>query len=355
MRLGVAQLGGALLQRIDGLQAFHAHTLLFGLCLGALEEPQLLLAQRGLGLQGVVGGGHLGLLFQLFQLAAQLALDVFHAGEVFARVFQAVFRFAAALFVFGYTRRFFQEQAQLLGAAFNDAADGALANDGVGTRAQAGAQKDVLHVAPTHDLVVDVVAAGAVAGEHALDGNFSELVPLPTSAVVVVIEGEFYAGAAGRFAAGGAVEDDVLHRLATQLTGFALPQHPAHGVHDVGLAAAVGPDNANELPRQREVGGLGKGFEAREFDRLQAHGAGYTRKLRIIPLAPALKNANRGPAAALFSASFWPLSLTRQAQAAIKKIKFWQNLHTETPGPQTPHKAVGGSAGSPARHGSGCP
>ena len=117
----MAQLGGALLQRIDGLQTFHAHTLLFGLCLGALEEPQLLLAQRGLGLQGVVGGGHLGLLFQLFQLAAS-SRWMSSTRVRFSRVSSGGFRFAAALFVFGYARRFFQGTgASSSGAAFNDA------------------------------------------------------------------------------------------------------------------------------------------------------------------------------------------------------------------------------------------
>jgi hypothetical protein len=73
----------------------------------------------------------------------------------------------------------FEEQAQFLGARLDDAADGALADDGVGARAQAGAEEHVLHVAPAHRLVVDVVAAGAVAREHALDGDLGELFHCP--------------------------------------------------------------------------------------------------------------------------------------------------------------------------------
>jgi hypothetical protein len=117
-------------------------------------------------------------------LAVQLAQDVIHPGEVLARVVQAVFGLAPALLVFADAGGFFQEQAQFFGAAFDDAADGALADDGVGARAQAGAQKHVLHVAPTHRLVVDVVAAGAVARQHALDGDLGELAPLAAGAVV---------------------------------------------------------------------------------------------------------------------------------------------------------------------------
>jgi hypothetical protein len=125
----------------------------------------------------------------------ELAQDVFDAGQVLARVGQAVFGLAAALLVLGDAGRFFEEQAQLLGAAFDDAADGALADDGVGARAQAGAQEHVLHVAPAHRLVVDVVAAGAVARQHALDGDLGELAPLAAGAVVGVVEHQLHASA----------------------------------------------------------------------------------------------------------------------------------------------------------------
>jgi hypothetical protein len=51
------------------------------------------------------------------------------------------------------------------------------------------------------------------------------------------------------------LKDDVLHGLATQLAGFALAQHPTHGIHDVGLAATIGPHHAHQLPRQRKLVG----------------------------------------------------------------------------------------------------
>ena len=272
--LDMAQLGHARFQVVHGLQALGTHAVLFFLGVGALEEPELVLLERHVLLQGVVARRDLGLLFEPLQIGVQLAQDVLNAREVLARIVQAVFRLAPALFVLGDPRRLLQEQAQLLRAAFDDAADGALANDGVCTRAQPRAQEHVLHVAAAHRLVVDVVAAVAVAREHALDGNLPELAPLPAGAVVAVVERELHAGAAGRLAAGGAVEDHVLHALATQLAGFALAQHPAHGIHDVGLAAAVRPHHAHQLPGQHEVGGLGEGLEAGELDGLETHGAG---------------------------------------------------------------------------------
>ena len=269
--LDVAQVGHAGLQLGLGLLGVGLQAHLAFLGLGALHEPELVLLERGALLQAGVLLGHLGLLFQPVEVVVQLAQDVFHAGEVLARVGQAVLGLAAALLVLGDAGGLFQEQAQLFRARLDDAADGALADDGVGARAEARAQEHVLHVAPAHRLVVDVVAAGTVAREHALDGDFGELAPLAAGAVVAVVEHQLHAGAAGRLAAGGAVEDHVLHGLATQLAGLGFAQHPAHGVHDVGLAAAVGADHADQLARQLEIGGLGERLEAGKFDGIETH------------------------------------------------------------------------------------
>ena len=270
--LDVADFRHAAFQLVDGLQAFLAD--LGQIALGVLlfQEPQLVLLERHAGLQRVVLGRHHGLLFQLVEVGVQLAQDVLDARQVLARVAQAVFGLAAALLVLGHAGRLFQEQAQLLGPRLDDAADGALADDGVGARAQAGAQEHVLHITAAHRLVVDEVTAVAIAREHALDGDFRELAPLAARAVVAVVEHQLHAGAAGRLAVRRAVEDHVLHALAAQLAGLALPQHPAHGIHDVGLSATVGADHADQLARQQEVGGFGEGLEAGELDRIKAHG-----------------------------------------------------------------------------------
>jgi hypothetical protein len=104
-----------------------------------------------------------------------------------------------------------------------------------------------------------------------LHGNFAELVPLAAGAVVGVVEHQFHARSAGLLARGRAVEDHVLHRLAAQLRRARLAQHPAHRIHDVRLAATVGPDNADQLAGQQEVGGFGERLEARELDGIETH------------------------------------------------------------------------------------
>ena len=231
-----------------------------------------MLLQRALVLQRAVLLRHHGLAFELVEVGVQLAQDVLDAGDVLARVLQPALGFAAPLLVLGHAGGLLEKQAQLLGLALDDAADGALADDGVGARAQAGAEEHVLHVAAAHRLVVDVVARRAVTRQHALDGDFGKGVPLPARARIRVVEHQLDAGPAGGLSLTRAVEDHVLHRLAAQLAGLGLTEHPAHRIHDVGLAAAVGPDHADQLARKLERGGVGEGLEAREFDRIQAHG-----------------------------------------------------------------------------------
>ena len=51
-------------------------------------------------MQAVVALGDFGLLFKTIQVGVELTQNVFDAGQVFARVRQAVGGFAAAFFVF---------------------------------------------------------------------------------------------------------------------------------------------------------------------------------------------------------------------------------------------------------------
>ncbi len=72
----------------------------------------------------------------------------------------------------------------------------ALPDDGVGARPEAGAQEDVLDVAPAHRAVVDVVRGGAVAGRRRdSGGRFGVLAPLAGGAAFGVVEDQFHAGA----------------------------------------------------------------------------------------------------------------------------------------------------------------
>ena len=259
--LNVAQVGDTTFEIIHRLLGVHLDPGLVGLALGTFQEPQLVLLEGAVSLQRVVAHGHFGLLFQVVEVGIEFAQDVFYSRQVFPGIRQPVGGLPAAFLVFGDACGLFQKEAQLFRFGFDDAADGALTNDGVGPRAEAGAQKHVLDIAAAYRLVVDVIAGGAVPGQNTLDGDLGKLAPLAASAVVGIVKHQLHAGAARRLARVGAVENDVLHGLAAQLRCLALTQHPADGVHDVRFAATVGANHTDQLPWQHEIGGLRERFK----------------------------------------------------------------------------------------------
>ena len=232
---------------------------------GFLQEPQRVLLLFTVGLELAVAPGHFGLRLQLFQLAVEFAQDVFDAGQVLARVGQAVFGLAAPFLVARHPGRLFQEHPQFFGARLDQAVDHALADDGVAAGAQAGAQEDVVDVAAADLLVVDEVAAGAVAGQHAAHRDFRVGAPLAGGAPLAVVEHHFHRGPRRRLAVAGAVENDVLHGLAAQFRGLGLAQHPAHGINDVRFSAAIGTHHTHQLAGHGNHGGIDEGLEAGEF------------------------------------------------------------------------------------------
>ena len=60
-------------------------------------------------------------------------------------------------------------------------------------------------------------------------------------------------------------EDHVLHLVPPQGPGRLLPQHPANGIGEIGLAAAVGADNGGDGMVKGEHGVVREGFEALQF------------------------------------------------------------------------------------------
>ena len=193
--------------------------------------------------------------------AVQFPLDIFHTQQVFAGIAQAAFCFAATLLVARYTRSFFKKHAQLFRLGFDQAVDHALPDDGVTTRPQTRPQKDVVNVTPTNGLIVQKIAAGSVPTQDTPYRDLGIGAPLARGPPLRIIENQLNRCPPRRFALRGAIENHVLHGLATQLGGFALAQHPAHRIDDVGFSTAVGPDNANQLTGSWNGGRVHKGFE----------------------------------------------------------------------------------------------
>src|SRR5881227_270512 len=88
----------------------------------------------------------------------------------------------------------------------------------------------------------------------------------PLEIPLVALEQQRHLGHAERPALAVAGEDDVLHGLATEMLGALLAQHPADGVDDVRLSAAVRADDGRDTERKLEDGPLQERFEAVQFD-----------------------------------------------------------------------------------------
>ena len=241
-----------------------------------LRKPEHVVGLLLPHLELAVLGGDLRLRFELFELGAELLPDVLDPREILARVGDPRLGFLAPLLVLRHARRFLEEDAQLLRLGLDHTRDHPLLDDRVGARTETRAQEQVVDVAAPDRDVVDVVRRIAVARQHALDRELRVLAPLPADAALAVVEVELDRRAPDRLALARAVEDDVLHRLAAQGGGLRLAQHPAHGVDDVGFAAAVGADDADELAGRADGRGIDEGLEPGEFDLGEAHGgSGY--------------------------------------------------------------------------------
>ena len=90
--------------------------------------------------------------------------------------------------------------------------------------------------------------------------------------VARVVEGQSGFGEAGRFAAAGAVEDDVGHLFAAETLGALVAEDPFDGVDDVAFAAAVRSDDARDPGRELEHRSVGKALKAEQFEGLEHRG-----------------------------------------------------------------------------------
>ncbi|MNP97162.1 hypothetical protein D3C85_97560 [compost metagenome] len=237
------------------------------------QRRQLGLELALLGLVLLVLLGGLGLALQTLELAFQFLAQVGQALEIFLGTTDAALGLAAALLVLGDAGGFLDEVPQILGLGLDQLGDHPLLDDRVAARTEAGAEEDVGDVAAPALGAVEEVGVLPFAGDPATDGDFRIGRVFAEQAAVAVVEHQLDGGLADRLAGVGAVEDDVGHRLAAEVLRRTLTHHPAHGVDDVGLAAAVGADHRRHVAREVHRGRVDEGLEARQANALQAHGA----------------------------------------------------------------------------------
>ncbi len=246
-----------------------------------------LLLERGAGRHQVVGDqaglgvadrgldadrppGDLGLAAQRLELAADLAEQVGEAGQVAVAGVELAERLLLALAVLEDAGGLLDEAAPVLRRRVQDRVELALADDDVHLAADAGVGEQLLDVEQSARRPVDGVL-GATAAEHGPAER--DLGVLDRQRAVGVVDGQQDLGPAQRRPARRTGEDDVLHLAAAQRLGALLAHDPGEGVDDVGLAGAVGPDDAGDPRLQLERGRGSEGLEPFEGQALQVHGA----------------------------------------------------------------------------------
>ena len=221
-------------------------------------------------LEALMQLGSLGLALQRPQPRARLALDVERPVEVLLRALELQLRAPAALAMLAQSSRLLDQQAPLARPGVDDRVDAPLGDDGVRLLAEARVGEHLDDVGQAGARAVEAVAALARAIEAAHDRDLAQR---QIDGAVAVVEHDLHLGLAAGLHAAPATEDHVLHRLPAHRQRRLLAHRPQHRVGHVGLARSVGADHHADTRTEVQSGAVGKGLEALQRERLQAHAA----------------------------------------------------------------------------------
>ena len=205
------------------------------------DEPQPSVAD--LGLDDSCFARRLSLATQGPELTTDLGGEVLDPGEVGLHGFQLAQRAFLALAVFEDPGGLLDETAPLLRSRPKHGVELALTDDDVHLATDAAVGQQLLDVEQSTGRAVDCVVGPAVAEHGPADRHLGVV---DRQGAVGVVDGQGHLGAPERRSARRAGKDDVLHLAAAQALGALLPHHPGQSVNDVGLARAVGADDAGD-------------------------------------------------------------------------------------------------------------
>ena len=217
--------------------------------------------------------GFLCLPLERSEAALELADDVRDTQEVLARLIHLAFGGALAQLELADARGLFDHRAAILGLGGDDEADAALLDDRVRALPDACAQEKVRDVEETDRRAVDEVVAVALAIETPGHLNLRVIAVVGWGEPISIVEGQRDLGEPVGSPTFGAAEDDVLHVLATEARWRLLAHAPLDGVHDVGLAATIGPDDTGDVMVEMDRRRIDEGFEANDLELLDLHSA----------------------------------------------------------------------------------
>ena len=212
-----------------------------------------------------------GLPLEAVDLDVDLLQHVLDAQKIVLGALEPQLRLVAARVKTGDARGLFEDQPARLGPGRDDLPDLALAHQRGRARARGSVGEQELHVARAHLLAVDAVGRAGVALDAPGDLDRLGIVEGGRSAAVEIVEQEADLGVVARGAPAGAGEDHVLHAGAAHVLERALAHHPAQGLDEIRLAAAVRPDDAGQARLDPELGGVAEALEAGQAQALEFH------------------------------------------------------------------------------------
>ena len=166
---------------------------------------------------------------------------------------------------------FLEEMAAFGRPRLDQRADPPLTDDRARRPAARGIGKQQLHVARPHLAAVGPPARPAAALDATHDFDVLAVVEGKGRVARAVVDRQRDFREITRPAAGGPAKDDVVHRAAAQSTRRILAHDPAERFGEIGLAAAVRPDNAGQTRADRHLCRVGEGFEADQAQPIDLH------------------------------------------------------------------------------------
>ena len=222
-----------------------------------IDEPQAQSKQLGrqlalVLLQRLIAACRGRLALQMAQLLVDFLSNVAQAFEIFLRVRNAILGFATALLVLGDAGRLFDEAAQLFGTCLDHPRDHSLLDDRVAACTETRAEEQLRDVLASAADAVQKVCGLPIARDHALERHLVVACVLSCECAVGIVEHELHGCSPNRLARRRAVEHDVGHGITAQMLRGDLAHDPADGIDDVGLAAAIRADDADEVAWQAD-------------------------------------------------------------------------------------------------------
>ena len=138
--------------------------------------------------------GGLCLALKVRNLTTKLAAQIAQAIQVVAGMTDAIFGFAAALFVFRYAGGFLEIHPQFFRFGLNEVTDHSLLDDRIAAWTKAGAEEHVQDVASTAALTVQEVGGLRIPRDLPADSDLAKRRVLATDPAIAVVEQQFNAG-----------------------------------------------------------------------------------------------------------------------------------------------------------------